>query len=657
MKFRPSPRSNGAKPSHRVPSTEVRLKILGVVVGCLFLALLARLWDLQVIETASARSVVSDNGIRLVYNPAPRGLILDRNGHLLVGNISRPAIDVDRQSAAAHPGMVNRLAPLLGMTVPQLKTAIANTQYSPFQPVPVLTDATPQQMLYVQEHPHSFPGVTAGTVSVRSYTAEGKAAANLLGYVGRITASEYAALKSQGYRPDSQIGQTGIEAAYQSVLRGRPGITELQVDSRGNVLSTLRTVPPVPGADLRLTIDGSVQEAAVQALQQEVALKRTQTDPDGSGLYRATGGAVVVENPTNGQILALASYPTYDPSLFAGGISTANYAQLTSPSANSPLDNRAIAGVYFPGSTFKLVTGTAGLESGVITPTSLFDDVGGGITVGGHFFANDGHQSYGLVSLPFALTVSDDAYFYNIGETLYNQQSTYGANLFQTVAGRYGFTRPTGIPLPGEAAGYVLTPQQKAKLHQQYPAAYPFGQYYTGDAIESAIGQDDVAVTPLQLANAYATFANGTTLWSPSIALDSENSAGKVVQSFPARKLANAPALTPAQHQAMTQGFVGVTSNPQGTAYGSFGKTGYPIQVAGKTGTAQVVFGIPHTSPSYKQTTSVFTSFAPAAAPQYVVDCFMSQAGYGADAAAPVVRQVYDVLFHQPVLASPLSGY
>ncbi len=644
-------REDGALP------TEVRLKILITIVGCLFAALLARLWDLQVLTTATAQTVATNNGIRLVYTPAPRGLILDRNGQVLVGNVSQPTIEVDRQTAVAHPQMEGRLALLLGMTLPALQTAVANPQYSPFQPVPVLSNVTPAQILYIKEHPGSFPGVSATTVMVRSYSALGKAAANLLGYVGQINAPEYAALKSQGYRPDSEIGQTGIEAAYQSVLRGTPGVTELQVDSAGTVLSTLRTTPPIPGANLRLTIDGTVQQAAMQALQQEVALKRTQIDTDGSGLYRATGGAVVVESPSNGQVLALASYPTYDPSLFSGGITQANYNQLTNPAANSPLEDRAIGGTYFPGSTFKLVTGTAGLESGVVTPNSLYNDVGGGITVGGHFFANDGHQSYGLVALPFALTVSDDAYFYNIGQTLYDHQATYGTNFFQTVAGRYGFTKPTGIAVAGEASGYVLTPQQKAKLHQQYPKAYPFGSYYTGDAIESAIGQDDVAVTPLQLANAYATFANGTTLWSPSVALDSETSSGKVLHTYPAKQLGPAPTLTAADRQAMTQGFVGVTANPQGTAYGSFGKTNYPIQVAGKTGTAQVVFGIPHTSPAYKQTTSVFTSFAPASAPQYVVDCFMSQAGYGADAAAPVVRQVYDVLFHQPILPAPLSGY
>jgi len=635
----------------------VRLRVLMVIVGCLFVALLARLWFLQVINQPNAHLAAVNNGIRYVYQPAPRGLILDRNGHVLVGNVEEPVIEVNRQDARAHPQMVSRLAALLGMTVPQLDAALANLQVSPYAPVPVMPDASPAQILHIQEYASEFPGVSVATLPVRTYTAEGKAAANVVGYVGEITAAEFKKLKKDGYQPDSQIGRTGVEATYESWLRGRPGVTELEVDSQGNVLSVLHSTPPVPGYNLRLSIDGSLQLYAEQTLAQEAAIKRGENAGDGSGNFRTDSGALVVEDPNNGQLLALATYPNYDPSLFAGGISQAAYAKLTSPAAHDPLEDRAIGGQYFPGSTFKLVTATAGLVSGVITPTSLFYDHGGGITVGGHFFANDGHQSYGDVALPFAITVSDDAFFYHIGETLYDNQARYGQNFFQQVAYQYGFGRPTGVALPGEASGYVLTPQQKQLLHERYPSAYPFGQYYTGDAIQSAIGEEDVAVTPLQLANAYAAFANGGTLYQPSVVIDAETASGKVVKTFAPVVKNKTPALTPAERAAMIQGFVGVTSNPLGTAYGSFGKTNFPIPVAGKTGTAQVVSGIPHTSPAYKQTTSVFTSFAPADNPEYVVDCFMPQAGFGADAAAPVVRQIYDVLFHLPMLKVPLSGY
>lgn len=635
----------------------IRLKILMVTVVVLFAALFARLWTLQVINRSQAHLAAVDNGVRLLYTPAPRGLILDRNGNVLVGNVEEPVIEVGSQSATSHPRMLKRLSALLGMTVPQLTAAIDNLRFSPYAPVPVMPDPSPDQILHIQEYQRSFPGVTISTETVRTYSPEGKAAANIVGYVGRIDAAQYQALKGRGYRPNSQVGQAGVEATYESVLRGTPGVTQVQVDSAGHVLSTLHTTPPVPGRTLRLTIDGKLQMAAVQTLATETAAKQQQSAGDGSGNFRADSGSVVVEDPRNGQLLALATYPVFDPSQFVGGISAANYAALTAPSSHFPLDDRAIGGQYFPGSTFKLVTATAGLVSGDVTPTSVYDDTGGGITVGGHFFANDGHQSFGPISLPFAITVSDDAYFYRIGQELYSQPSRFGANQFQKVAADYGFGKPTGIKLPGEASGYVLTPQEKAALHRKYPKAYPYGTYYTGDAIQSAIGEDDVAVTPLQLANAYAAFANGGTLYQPSLVLDAENATGRVLTSYAPKVIGHPPALSASQRQAMLAGFVGVTTNPLGTAYGSFGKTGFPIQVAGKTGTAQVVSGIPHTSPAYRQPTSVFSSFAPAAAPRYVVDCFLPQGGYGAAAAAPVVRQMYDVLFNQPVPPAPISGY
>ncbi|HET9077593.1 MAG TPA: penicillin-binding transpeptidase domain-containing protein, partial [Acidimicrobiales bacterium] len=434
-------------PERRISA--VRLRILMVCVLCMFAALFARLWFLQVIGGPSAHVVAADNGVRYIYTPAPRGLILDRNGHVLVGNTEELTVDVDRQAAARQPGMLAKLAPLLGMTLNQLRAALQNQQYSPYAPVPVMTNPTADQVLQIQENPQRFPGVSVGRELVRTYSQAGAAAANIVGYVGRITAGQYKTMKAQGYRPDSMVGQTGIEAAYQSVLRGKPGVKEVEVDASGHVLGTLRTIPPVPGQNIRLTIDGTVQLAAVRALAQETAIKRTQVDTDGSGNYRSNTGAVVVEDPHNGQLLALATYPTYNPALFAGGITQAAYAALTSPASHYPLDDRALGGQYFPGSTFKLVTATAGLESGVITPTSLYHDVGGGITVGGHFFANDGHQSFGYVALPFAITVSDDAYFYRIGQTLYDQQSRYGTDTFQHTAYSYGFGHPTGLGLAG----------------------------------------------------------------------------------------------------------------------------------------------------------------------------------------------------------------
>jgi penicillin-binding protein 2 len=632
------------------PSFQLRLTILIVVVACLFGALFARLWFLQVINAPRAQAVALDNGVKVLYTQAPRGEILDRAGRVLVGNVNVPVIDVDRQAATRDPGMLSRLAPLLGMTVPQLKRAIDNLQYSPYAPVPVQPDATPEQILYIQENPLLFPGVTATTMSVRTYGAMGKAAANIVGYVGQISQSELTRLKGQGYEAGDQIGLAGIEATYESYLRGTPGVTKVQVDSQGNVLTTISSTPPVPGDNIRLSIDGQVQLAAQTALEQGMAAARQTFDKVTNRNFTAPAGSAVVEDPNNGQIVALATVPSYDPSEFVGGISQANYrALLNNPS--DPLLDRSIQGQYAPGSTFKLVTALAGLKYGLITPTSWFDDTGqiviGDPAHGGFVAHNDNSAAYGPIQLTKAITVSSDNYFNTVGLNLWYGRNFYGDDALQKVANQLGFGTTSGIALPNEAAGKIPTPESYVKDHEANPKVFVQSQWYPANSDQVAIGQDEDLVTPLQLANAYAAFANsgsGTgTVYVPQLVQDVEapGSGHHLLKSF-APRVKSSIAIQPDWRAAMLAGFLGATSQPNGTAYGDFANT--PLQaigIAGKTGTAQV------NAP--RQNTSVFTSFAPAANPQYVVDAFVEDAGYGASVAAPVVREIYDQLFHLPL--------
>ena len=625
-------------------SPQLRLAILLVVVGCLFSALFARLWFLQVINAPTAQAVAADNGVRTIYVPAPRGLILDRKGRVLVGNVNEPVIEVNRQVALQNPPMVSRLAPLLGMTVPQLQKAIDNVQYSPYAPVPVAPNATPEQILYVQENQSEFPGVTATTMSERTYSPYGLAAANIVGYVGQIGAAELAKVKNQGYQAGDQIGLTGIEAEYESYLRGTPGVEKVQVDSRGNVLGTLSSSPPMPGENIQLTIDGQVQLTAETALQQgEVAARHTY-DKATNRDFAAPAGSAVVEDPNTGQIIALATNPTFDPRQFIGGISQAAYqALLNNPT--DPLLDRTIQGQYAPGSTFKLVTAIAGLKNGVITPYSLFHDTGS-ITIGdpahGGFIAhNDNGESYGWIDLPQALTVSSDNFFNTIGLNLWYGRNQYGDTALQQVANQLGLGKPTGIDLPNESPGKIPTPASYIKDHVANPAVFTQSQWYPANSDQVAIGQDEDLVTPVQLANAYATFANGGTLYSPTLVQDAQTVTGKVVKTFGSRVLGDV-AIQPEWKTALTAGFRGAVNNPKGTAYVDFNSPVYQaMDIAGKTGTAQV------NAP--RQNTSVFTSFAPASAPRYVVDAFVEDAGYGASVAAPVVREIYDQLFGQPL--------
>ena len=628
-------------------SPQVRLTILLVVVVCLFVALFARLWFLQVIDAPKAQAAAANNGIRLVYDAAPRGVIEDRNGKVLVGNVNEPVIEVSRLVAGQNPSMIARLAPLLGMTVPQLKKAINNLQYSPYVPVPVMPDATPQQILYIQENQSLFPGVQATTMSVRTYSAMGKAAANVVGYVGQIDQAEYQRLKSQGYQPGDQIGLAGVEAEYESILRGSPGVTKLQVDSRGNVLTTLSTTRPTPGDTLRLSLDGNIQMVAESSLEQGMASARQTFDKVTGRNFTAPAGSAVVEDPNNGQIIALATNPTYDPTQFVGGISQPNYqALLNNPS--DPLLDRTIQGQYAPGSTFKLITATAGLQYGLITPSTPFDDTGS-ITIGNFVAHNDNGAAYGVITLPTAITVSSDNFFNTIGLNLWYDRAKYGDDALQNVAKEYGLGSPTGVPLPNEAAGKIPTPQSYVKDHEQSPKVFTQSQWYPGNSDQVAIGQDEVLVTPLQLANAYAAFANGGRLLVPQLVVDAQSPiSGHPNQTFPA-KVVHTIAMQSDWRAALLQGFTGVVNNPQGTAYGVFAHTPLAaMDIAGKTGTAQV------NAP--RQATSVFTSFAPATAPRFVVDAFIEDAGYGASVAAPVVREIYDGLFNLPLQPVVYSG-
>jgi penicillin-binding protein 2 len=626
-------------------TTRLRLTIVGVVVVCLFASLFARLWYLQVVNEPRAQAAAQNNGVRLVYDQAPRGRILDRNGNVLVDNRISEEITMSRDTAGREPDVVNRLAALLGASPDSLQRQLQNKRYSPYVPVPVAQDVDTATIVYIREHQESFPGVEAKAVAERVYPY-GMLAANILGYIGQISDQEYATRKTLGYQPDDQIGQSGVEAAYEDGLRGQPGVTRLQVDSRGRVIGVLGSQQPVQGHDVWLSIDINTQKLAEESLAQGLALARANTDKPTGGPgshYAAPAGAAVVMDPRDGTLIALATNPTYNPADFINGISPAKFnAYLADP--NHPLDDRTIQGEYAPGSTFKLATAIAGLQAGIINPSFVFNDQGF-LQVGNTKVFNDNHQVYGPVNLSRALTVSSDAYFYNVGANFWNGRGRYGQDGLQDVARSLGLGVTTGIALPNETSGRIPDPASRAKEHAANPKAFPEGQWFTGDSVNTAIGQGEVAVTPLQLANAYATFANGGTLWEPRIALKITDQAGHLVQtltSLPRGKV-NLP---PQWHNPMLTGFKGVVANPSGTAYAAF--TGFPLAqfpVAGKTGTAQV---------TGKQPTSVFASFAPADNPQYVVDAFLEQSGYGAAAAAPTVRRIYEGLFGQPL--PPVGG-
>ncbi len=642
-----------------------------VVVACLFAALFGRLWFLQGVEAGStAVAQAATQGVETVYISAPRGEIFDRNGVLLAGNRIEQVVTVLPGAEAAHPGIVDQLSALLGEPAAKVKAAIENVRYSPYQPVPVAEGVSTATVLAIDENQSLLPGVVVQAEPVRYYP-DGQTTANILGYVSQITGAEYAQDRDEKcgagvdcYGTGSMVGQAGVEESLENHLRGRPGVEKVQVDSQGHVLNSYLVSPPVAGDNLVLSISLPDQQAAVQALADWVAKAREMVDRVSLHNFRAPAASMVVEDPRNGQILALATYPDYNPSDFIGGISQARWSYYNNPGNDYPLIDRAVSTGYAPGSTWKLVTATAMLRYGLRTPDTVYYD-GGSYSIGGQIFNDNDNTQLGDVDLAQAITESSDTYFYSIGGQFY-QQFDYGKGVdgpdpLQSVASQYGLGHYSGIDLPVEAPGLVPDAQIIAKMHAQYPRDYPDGNWEPGFEVQEAIGEGQDLVTPLQLDDAYAAFANGGTLYVPQVALAVEapgHSArpnGKILRLFYPKVKDQVTMPSAYDRSAMLQGFEGVTAASDGTAYTAF--QNFPLStypVAGKTGTAQVDSYCSTSSgcgagyltwPAYKQDTSVFASFAPADDPRFAVDAVFEQSGYGADVAAPAVEQVYQTLF------------
>ncbi|MCC6339722.1 MAG: penicillin-binding protein 2 [Acidimicrobiia bacterium] len=617
----------------------VRISIVGVVVFALFAALFARLWFLQVASRGSYAEVAQANRVRIVPIAPPRGRILDVRGRPLAENRVARAITVDRRlKGARRRAVVNRLAVLLGTPVATIEKRLDDKRVSPYAPVPVATDVPIEVLTYVSEHQEDFPGVRAVPLAVRSYP-NGRVAANVVGYVGEIGPDELSERKDEGYALGDTIGRSGAEQAFEEYLHGRPGAERLEVDARGEVVGHLSTVAPRPGQDVQLTIDLDVQRLAEQSLSQGIAAARDAVDDDDDRHFKAPAGAVVVIDPTDGSVRALASNPGFDPNGFVGGIPTDKWRWLNDRDNHYPLIDRATAGLYAPGSTFKLVTAIAGLQSGLITPYTTIDDEGV------YRFDRDdprwsrtnaGGARYGPISLSRALTVSSDVFFYNIGGDLWrwHRRGDPNGDALQAVARDYGFGATTGIGLPGEAEGRIPDAAWKVAFNADNPDPRSKAEnsvWYPGDNISLAVGQGDVLVTPLQLARAYAAFAAGGQL-RPARLLDRIlDPSGEVARTFAPGKPRPVP--VPERDTILT-GLQGVVSDPKGTAAGAF--AGFPLDrvpLAGKTGTAEV---------QGKQDTSLFVAFGPVGAPRYVVLSVVEEAGFGAQTSAPIVRRVIE---------------
>jgi penicillin-binding protein 2 len=644
-----------------------RLSIIGIIVLALFSALFVRLWFLQVAASSEAAQAATSNRVRIVREPAIRGRILDAKGRVLVGNDVADAVTFDRSVPITDEEkqlVIGRLAELLGVDAQQIEKTIDDPRIAPFAPVPVAVDVPMETITYIVEHREEFTdAVDTGPLAFRSYP-HGNLGAHVLGYVGQINPDELEALKDQGYRQGDLIGKSGVEQMFESELRGQPRIQRLEVDSRGRVVRVAEDRAPVAGKDVQLTIDLDVQLVAEESLRQGMegahGLRCVNASPNGTetaGSCRAGAGSVTVLNATDGSVVAMASAPDFNPAEFGAGIPAETLEAFQQPESGFPLLNRSVQGAYAPGSTWKPISAMGGFASGHLTPQTTFYDEGC-LEIGDREFCNAGDRPLGSVDLGRALTVSSDVYFYDLGRDLwqfYNDEVNLGGGsadrgyAIQETAHEFGFGEQTGIGLAGEATGRIPDQEFKEDYNKNNPDLTQREQnsvWLPGDSANLAVGQGDLLVTPLQLANAYAMIANGGTRYTPRLGAaileprtGAEETEAEVVRLLAAQRVGQVE-IDPLQRAAIMGGLVGVVASGDGTATGAF--QGLRDNIAGKTGTAEVVD---------KQDTSLFagiTPVEPGAGPQYVTVAVVEEGGFGASVAAPIVRRVIEALNGNP---------
>lgn len=662
--------------SERTDPGRARHQMLGIMCVSLFFALLARLWFLQVVDQSELTLSNAGFHTRSLHEQGVRGRILDRNGKVLVDNRVVKVVElehepVNRLSADARAAMFDRLADVLlsfdyRLKASSIERRFNDKRFAPGDPVPIAREVNDDLAVYLAEHHDDFPGVFVRSRSVRIYPY-GRVAAHILGYVAKIGPGDLQAQETiQGppgkptgtnakpYEPGDDMGQDGIERSFEQDLRAMPGDKTIQVDARGNYLHTIDEARPRAGDDVWLSIDINIQAMAERLLDQKLSELRGQVVKDGvSGkeyVLRAPQGSVVLEDTATNQILAMASAPSYDPSNLIDGIDSDTWDYLTDPANGQPLFNWALKGQYAPGSTFKLITAHAGLESSFLHPSNdTYNDRGtytvNGCDGPGCSKSNSGKVRYGTIGLSRAITVSSDVFFYWIGDGLWAGRQAYGEDALQRSAEQFGLGERTGIELPGEGTGRIPTPASLRANHERNPDAFPRGEWTVGDSMNTAVGQGEVLVTPLQLTNAYATFANGGTLRTPLIV--SKVTRPKDLGVNPADPanfevireiephVVGTVSFAEDHYQQIYDGLYGVANSGGGTAVKAFAADPVAWRMAGKTGTAQV---------QGKADTSVFVGFGPAGAAgtpaQFAIAAIIPEAGFGRDAAAPLVFKV-----------------
>ena len=656
----------------------VRLSLLVVqiFVLTLMIALLGRLFYLQVAAAPRYKDAALSIQSRDVINPAVRGLIVDSSGIPLALNRVGLAITVDRITLDKQPdkgaSVLVKVSNLLGLSytdvyrstrlcgeLPKNEKAGCWTG-SRYQPIPITKEADPEIALQIVERTSEYPGIGATPVALRNYPGyAGVNAAHELGYVGPVTEDDLSGVNGRSYYRSESIGKTGLEFQYDSYLRGTPGIRTVIVDRKESITRESQNTQPIGGNHLVTSLDVRLQAGVEKALADAVGRARA------SG-YPGDSGAAVVMDIRNGQILAMASYPTYDPNSWEKGLSVKDAKALFSEKNNVPALSRPMQGLFAPASTFKAVSLVAAANAGYNLNATY--DCPSQTQIGTRAFQNFDSKALGRMNMKRAMAVSCDTIWYQIA---YDEWVRDGGlrpksnpnDYFFKAAEGFQVNKKTGIDMPSESAGRLANREWREDWYEQnkdfycnYKDRAKKSQLTTflielarencldgdkiraGDAVNFSIGQGDTVITPLKLTQMYAALGNGGKILRPSVAKAVVSTDGKIIKKIEPKQLGTLPA-TPATLKLLEESFRDVVTS--GTAAGAF--AGFPVAISGKTGTAQV-FGR-NANGSLKADTSWFASYGPTQNPRYAVVMMVSQGGFGASVSGVGVRKIYETLF------------
>ena len=578
-----------------------RLTALGGIIVLVIAVLIGRMGYLQVYEGEHYASLADGNRIRLVPAVAARGTFYDRNGNMLVTNRPGFTVALLPLTEPISPDVIERLSKLLNVPVEEINRRIEN--HMGFDPIRIKNDVGPDLLTIIEEQKELYPGVVVEVQPIRQYIFK-EMAVHALGYVSEISDTELEDKKDQGYKTGDIIGKFGLEKMYDQLLRGIDGGEQVEVDVTGKPVQILGKKNPVPGHDVVLTIDRDIQLATEKAVDDQLKL------------IGASAAAAVVMNPQTGEILAIVSRPGFDPNLFAQGISEKEWKKINE-NPFYPMDNKAITCEYPPGSTFKIVTGTAALAAGKVTPEEKILDTGH------HWIIPKGNaegEALGWINFDEAMAHSDNVYFYEMGNRL-------GIDELEKYARMFGLGEKTGVNLPYEAEGLVANRRYKEKFFEE--------DWYLAETFDAAIGQGFNLVTPIQAAMVMAEIAADGKRYQPYLVQKIMSHDGKLVKKFEPVLLGQLQVsqdiISLVQH-----GLKGVTK--YGTAAFIFGKD-FPIDIAGKTGTAENPHGKDH---------GWFVAYGPFDNPSVVVAVIVEQGGFGAQSAVPIGKKILEAVFHIP---------